>query len=79
MGVVEFAIAVGLGIAGCGGVYYYIRDETRADALFDKRNDREIFYESIRKAPVKNRLSYALFSSHYAKNYIKNHPIPELR
>jgi hypothetical protein len=79
MGIAESAVAVGLTAMSVGGIYYYLTDEARVDALFDKRNDREVFYESLKKAPIKERLSYALFSSRYAKNYIKNHPLPELK
>jgi hypothetical protein len=77
MGLSEFAIAVGLGVLGCGGVYRFMRDESKAIAMFDKRNDIEVFYKSLKKAPAKNKLSYALFSSRYVKNYIRDHPMPE--
>jgi hypothetical protein len=77
MGLSEFAIAVGLGVLGCGGVYRFMRDESKAIAMFDKRNDIKVFYESLKKAPIKNKLSYALFSSRYVKKYIRGHPTPE--
>jgi hypothetical protein len=79
MGVAEFAVAVGLGLAGCGGVYYYMRGDARADALFDKRNDREAFYENLKSDSAKGRFSYALLPVRYAKKYIKNHPLPDMK
>ena len=78
MGIAEFAVAMGLSLAGCGGVYYYMRGDTRADALFDERNDREAFYESLKNDSKKGRLSYALLPVRYAKRYIKNHPLPDM-
>jgi len=55
-------------VAGLYGLYYQMTDEWRAMDMVEKRPDGNVFYENLKKAPVKERLHYALWSTHYVKN-----------
>ena len=50
------------------GVYCYMRDGDRAEFMIEERPDRDAFREHLKKAPIKEKLHYALRATHYVKN-----------
>jgi len=50
------------------GIHSYLRDGANAEFMIEERPDRDAFKEHLKNAPIKEKLHYALRSTHYVKN-----------
>ena len=63
-----FGIFIPLAVLSVAGVYYWISGDVRADDIIQRRPDKDVFYENLSKAPLKERMYYVAWPTRYAKN-----------